>query len=72
MSAITDQLNSNLVTIQPENYGFACVARTTVAVAGQQLRAETSPGGVELFNEVVPAGKQWEVTVTVRIKQTDA
>ncbi len=33
-------------------------------VAGKTLTIETSPAGVEILSEEVPAGKQWEVTTT--------
>ena len=43
-----------------------------VIVAGQRLRIETSPGGAEVLDATVPAGKQWTVTMGVEIDETDA
>jgi len=40
--------------------------------AGKSLKIETSPSGVELFDEEVPAGKQWEVVIHIEITETDA
>lgn len=40
--------------------------------SGKSLNIETSPRGEEIVNETVPAGKVWEVSVTVSIKETDA
>lgn len=42
-----------------------------VISAGQRLRIETSPGGAEILDVVVPAGKQWTATVSVSIDETD-
>jgi hypothetical protein len=39
--------------------------------AGQSLIIETSPGGAEILNAVVPAGKSWSVTVEVNVIETD-
>jgi len=41
-------------------------------VAGQHLKMETSPGGEELLDEVVPAGKAWSALVIVVITERDA
>jgi len=43
----------------------------TVA-AGKHLKIETSPAGVSVLDAVVPEGKEWEVTVTVHVVETDA
>jgi hypothetical protein len=40
-------------------------------VAGQSLIIETSPGGIEILDEEVPAGKVWTVHVAVVISETD-
>lgn len=42
-----------------------------VIAEGQRLRIETSPGGAEVLDVDVPAGKQWVVTVSVSIDETD-
>ena len=39
--------------------------------AGQSLKIETKPGGIEILNEEVPAGKEWNAVVTVAIVETD-
>lgn len=39
--------------------------------AGQTLKIETSPGGNEILDVTVPAGKQWSVIVNVDIRETD-
>ena len=43
----------------------------TVA-AGKHLKIETSPAGVDVLDAVVPEGKQWNVTITVHVVETDA
>jgi len=40
--------------------------------SGQALRIETSPGGREVLNAVVPEGKRWIVYVKVNVKEFDA
>ena len=39
--------------------------------AGKSLTIETAPSGEEILNEEVPAGKSWQVTVSVQIVETD-
>jgi len=55
----------------------ALPARTTKAgngtftvPAGKTLKFETTPGGQELLNVVVPAGKTWTVTVNVYVVES--
>jgi len=43
-----------------------------ILAAGKALKVETSPQGSELLNVEVPAGKQWDVVVYVRIVETNA
>jgi hypothetical protein len=43
-----------------------------VILAGRRLTIETSPGGAEILDETVPAGKRWTVTISVSIDETDA
>ncbi len=43
-----------------------------VIAAGQSLRIETSPGGAEILDVVVPPGKVWTVTSGVDIDEEDA
>jgi len=40
--------------------------------SGKHLKIETSPGGEEKLNAVVPEGKQWRVQINIRITETDA
>ncbi len=40
--------------------------------AGKSFKIETNPGGVELLNATVPAGKHWTVAVQVTVIETDA
>lgn len=42
-----------------------------VIPAGQRIRIETSPGGAEVLDETVPAGKQWTATISVSIDEVD-
>jgi len=39
---------------------------------GKTLKIETSPQGLDVLIEAVPAGKTWSVTVTVEIQETTA
>lgn len=39
--------------------------------AGQLLRIETSPGGAEILDVEVIAGKTWDVVVRVEVIETD-
>ena len=43
---------------------------TVILAAGKHVKVETSPGGEELLDAVVPAGKTWTVTVGVYILET--
>lgn len=45
---------------------------TFEVTAGKHLKIETSPRGEEILNVVVPEGKVWTVTVSVRVIETDA
>lgn len=38
----------------------------------QHLKVETSPGGEEILDVIVPKGKVWTVTVSVRVIEEDA
>ena len=39
---------------------------------GKQFRIETSPGGAEVLDVIVPAGKHWSVGVSITVIETDA
>ena len=50
----------------------AKIGRQNVEVfAGQSLKIETAPGGVEVLDSEVPAGKKWTVYIYVEIVETD-
>lgn len=40
--------------------------------AGKSFKIETNPGGVEMLNKTVPAGKHWTVAVQVTVIETNA
>ncbi len=42
-----------------------------VITAGQRLTIETSPGGAEILDDVVPAGKEWRATIGISIDEVD-
>ncbi len=53
----------------------ALISRTSEVVeltTSQRLKIETSPGGEELLDVVVPLGKHWSVGITVTVTETDA
>ena len=39
--------------------------------AGQTLKMETSPQGIDVLNLDVPAGKKWRVEINVQITESD-
>lgn len=39
--------------------------------AGQSLKMETSPGGVDILDDSPPAGKRWVAKVSVSIDEFD-
>jgi len=39
------------------------------ATAGQTIKIETSPGGVDVLRELVPDGEQWRVTVNIQVEK---
>ncbi len=40
--------------------------------AGKRFVIGMSPGGVEVLDEVVPAGKHWSICVSITVTETDA
>ena len=42
------------------------------ATAGQTVTIETAPSGLEILSDTVPAGKVWEVHVSIYIEESDA
>ena len=45
---------------------------TFTLAAGKSLKVESSPNGEEHYDDTVPEGKSWSVTVFLRIEETDA
>lgn len=50
---------------------FTSGGNLTLSV-GKHLTIETSPGGEEYIDVVVPDGKLWNIRVSVSITETDA
>jgi hypothetical protein len=44
---------------------------TFQVTAGKHLKIETSPGGEEILDVIVPEGKVWTVTLSVRVIEED-
>ena len=63
---------NNLADVTPQRIDTESDTITTVAVAGQTVRLETSPNGAEVASGVVPAGKQWTIQWIINISETDA
>ena len=61
-------LSEKAVTAQTEFTGDD----NFVLSAGKTLKVESTPDGEEHFNQVVPEGKSWAVTVFLKIVETDA
>ena len=38
-------------------------------MAGKRLKIETSPGGEEILDEEVPAGKSWKIRIAVSVEE---
>jgi hypothetical protein len=54
------------VTVHAEGY-------VAEVATGTNVKFETSPGGAEWLDEVIPPGKKWEnVSITLRAKEVDA
>jgi hypothetical protein len=47
-------------------------ADSIAVTAGQLLKIETSPGGGEILDTAVPAGKTWQVEIQITVIETDA
>jgi hypothetical protein len=54
--------------------GYTCLSgdQTIELEAGIHLKIETSPNGEELLDAIVPAGKVWEISVKIVVKETNA
>jgi len=60
-------LNEAFVTAETRYSGQGSYSIT----AGKNLNIETSPNGEEILSVECPAGKSWEVTITIGIVETD-
>jgi len=47
-------------------------AQSVTVSAGQTFKIESSPGGVEVLDVEIPAGKTWTVEVMVNISESEA
>ncbi len=59
-------LTSNSTPAREHLYGEEAI----VATAGMRVTIETSPGGADVLDVVVPAGKTWNVKFVVSIDET--
>jgi len=60
-------------TIPAQAAGLIKSGHETISVvAGQSLKIETSPDGVEVLDAECPAGKAWSVKVDVTTTEVDA
>ena len=67
------EINMDLVTVDNPATTKITGEQTEITVtAGQSIRIETSPGGEEILESVVPIGKTWTLAVNVNIDETDA
>jgi len=64
-------LNSTISAAKAETKHYTGTNEFPMA-AGKSLKIETSPGGEEVFNEEVPVGKSWIVTIDISIKEVVA
>ena len=62
-------LNEQVVTARKLLHGDE---KNISLTAGQRLVIETSPGGAEILDAVVPPGKVWTAGVGVQIEENDA
>lgn len=63
------ELATNEAAIQASRQHYG--QQTFDVSAGQSLKIETSPGGVEILDEECLAGKEWAVVVYVAINERD-
>lgn len=61
-----------LSTRQVEPSTFKWGSSADQVIAGQALKIETTPDGVEILNATCPAGKAWNVRVDIYIDELDA
>lgn len=65
------ELRRNVTPSRSEEVTYAGSLRNIKIDSGQTLKFETSPGGVELLNVEVPAGKRWVATIQVNVQEFD-
>ena len=59
------QLNPN---IQPAIEQLSGADSGIIATAGQTIKIETSPDGIEILEVIVPSGETWTFSVSVDIR----
>ena len=64
------QLQSNTTPVKQSVTTLAGHQVITIP-AGKVLRIETTPGGVEILDVTIPAGKSWTATIRLDIVETD-
>lgn len=62
------ELNENSQPALTSLSGFG----TFTIAAGQSLKIETTPGGADILDAEVPAGKSWSAYIEVKVIETDA
>lgn len=62
------ELNQHIIEPAVFKYGQQS---SVLLAAGQSLRIETTPNGIEVLDTECPAGKVWSVRVIVEVTETD-
>ena len=62
------EIEKSTKTVRNTTYG---ASGTFVASAGQNVKLETTPTGSEIFDDDVPAGKEWRCKLTLEIHEVD-
>ena len=57
--------------IEPERTFYKNQSCSVVVTAGRRLIIETSPGGADVAEGIVPVGKKWNVTFRIYITEDD-
>ena len=55
----------------PQKVAYTGQAGNIEVTSGKTLKIETTPGGGEILETTVPAGKKWTVYVKVEIQESD-
>ena len=59
----------NLTIVSSPDQSLSAGSDSFEVPAGKALIIETTPNGVEIFNEIVPEGKTWIVNLSITISQ---